>query len=299
VLEPSSCAIWHTVPDRETSPAVRYDPRVSHSAASAVGAEPSLRERPEYVLGSVDNALKLIWLLRERGALRVSEAAEALETSRSTAYRLLAMLEYHRFAQQDPDTRIYAAGPGLLEVGLSVLGSIDIRAVARPSLERLVEDVEETVHLVMLHGSSVLFLDSVETPRSVRVGARVGNVMLAHCTASGKAILAQLTADQLHLLCPEGRLQQMTPRSLLTLRELEAELDVIRTRGYATNFGESETDVAAVAVAIGGQPGNRRASVTVSAPIGRLERDRVQEIAAAARRCAEEIERRSSAPATA
>jgi IclR family transcriptional regulator, acetate operon repressor len=263
-----------------------------------MSVEPSLRERPDYVLGSVDNALRLIWLLRDRGALRVSEAAEALDTSRSTAYRLLAMLEYHRFAQQDPETKIYAAGPGLLEVGLSVLGSIDIRAVARPALEQLVEDVEETVHLVTLHGSSVLFLDSVETPRSVRVGARVGNVMLAHCTASGKAILAQLKPEQLHQLYPKERLTQMTPRSLLTLRELEAELDAIRTRGYATNFGESEADVAAVAVAIGGQPGNRRASVTVSAPIGRLDRDRVEEIAAATRRCADEIERRSSAPVT-
>src|SRR5581483_5683649 len=132
------------------------------------------RKRPDYALGSVDNALRLIWLLRERGELRVSEAATALETSRSTAYRLLAMLEYHRFAQQDPATKVYAAGPGLLEVGLSALGTIDIRAVARPALERLAEEVEETVHLVTLQGAAVLFLDSVETSRVVRVGARVG-----------------------------------------------------------------------------------------------------------------------------
>ena len=251
--------------------------------------------RPGYSLGSVDNALRLIRLLGTRGELRVSDAATLLDTSRSTAYRLLSMLEDHRFAEQDPATKVYAAGPALLEVGLSALASIDIRAVARPALERLVAEVDETVHLVILQGSSVLFLDSVETARPVRVGARIGNVMPAHCTASGKAILAQLTTDQVRALYPHGRLQQMTARSLPSGRELDVELELIRTRGFATNFGESESDVAAVAVAIEGQPGNRRASITVSAPIGRLSRDRVRTIADAATACVTEI-RRLSAP---
>jgi DNA-binding IclR family transcriptional regulator len=175
-------------------------------------------------------------------------------------------------------------------VGLSALASIDIRAIARPALEQLVAEVDETVHLVILQGSSVLFLDSVETARPVRVGARIGNVMPAHCTASGKAILAQLTPAQVRALYRHGR-----PRSLPSGRELDAELELVRTRGFATNFGESESDVAAVAVAIEGQPGNRRASITVSAPIGRLTQDRVRTTADAASACAAEI-RRLSAP---
>jgi DNA-binding IclR family transcriptional regulator len=259
--------------------------------------KPAEAARPGYALGSVDNALRLIWLLYEHGELRVSEAADLLSTSRSTAYRLLSMLEQHRFAEQDPATKVYAAGPGLLEVGLSALGSLDIRAAARPALEELVAEVDETVHLVTLQGSSILFLDSVETPRPVRVGARVGNIMPAHCTASGKAILAQLTTEQLRALYPSRRLERMTSRSVANRRELEAELEEIRTRGFATNFGESEADVAAVAVAVGGQPANRRVSITISAPIARLDQDHVDDIAAAGKRCAAEI-RRCSMPVT-
>jgi DNA-binding IclR family transcriptional regulator len=258
-------------------------------------SDPAPTRRPAYALGSVDNALRLIRLLGTQGELRVSEAATLLDTSRSTAYRLLSMLEDHRFAEQDPATKVYAAGPALLEVGLSALASIDIRAVARPAMEQLVAEVDETAHLVILQGSSVLFLDSVETTRPVRVGARIGNVMPAHCTASGKAILAQLTTDQVHALHAHGRLRQMTARSLRSGRELDVELKLVRTRGFATNFGESESDVAAVAVAVEGQPGNRRASITVSAPIGRLSQDRVGTIADAAKACATEI-RRLSAP---
>jgi DNA-binding IclR family transcriptional regulator len=63
-------------------------------------------------------------------------------------------------------------GPALLEVGLLALASIDIRAVARPAMEQLVAEVDETAHLVILQGSSVLFLDSVETTWPVRAGPR-------------------------------------------------------------------------------------------------------------------------------
>ena len=231
-----------------------------------------MRKRPDYPLRSVDNALRLIVLLRERGPLRLSEVAGELGISRSTAHRLLAMLEYHGFAGQDPATRAYLAGAG----------GVDVRALARPALERLCAEVEETVHLVVLRDASVEFLDSAETSRGLRVGSRIGIRMPAHCTAAGKAILAQLSPEDLHRRYADGRLERMTPRSIQSLRLLEAELREVRERGYATNFAESEADVAAVAVAIPRDIGGDRASITVSAPITRLPAKRAPRIAAAA-----------------
>jgi IclR family transcriptional regulator, acetate operon repressor len=238
-----------------------------------------MRKRPDYPLRSVDNALRLIVLLRERGPLRLSEVADELEISRSTAHRLLAMLEYHGFAGQDPETRAYVPGAG----------RVDVRALARPALDRLCAEVEETVHLVVLHGASVEFLDSAETSRGLRVGSRVGIRMPAHCTAAGKAILAQLSTEELHRRYAGNRLERMTPRSLHSLTRLEAELAAVRERGYATNFAESEADVAAVAVAIPGDPGGDRASISVSAPITRLRPERAPRIAAAAARAAASV----------
>src|SRR3954464_5674798 len=141
-----------------------------------------MRKRPDYPLRSVDNALRLISLLRERGSMRLADVAGALGTSPSTAHRLLAMLEYHGVARRDPETRAYEPGAGV----------VDLRALARPALERLCDQVGETVHLVGLRGASVVFLDSVETSHGLRVGSRVGVEMPAHCTAGGKALLAQL-----------------------------------------------------------------------------------------------------------
>jgi IclR family transcriptional regulator, acetate operon repressor len=235
-----------------------------------------MRNTPDYPLRSVDNALRLIVLLRERGSVRLAEVADALETSRSTAHRLLAMLEYHGFARQDAETRLYEPGPGV----------VDLRALARPSLERLCEEVGETVHLVGLRDASVVFLDSVETSHGLRVGSRVGVAMPAHCTAGGKALLAQLTREELERLHAGRKLERMTSRSLTSPSKLRAELELVRRRGYATNSGESENGVAAVAVAIPGRPGDRRAAITVSAPADRLSERRVPEIARAATRAA-------------
>jgi DNA-binding IclR family transcriptional regulator len=251
------------------------------------------RRPPEYPIASVDNALTLLSMLGARRELRVSEAAEVLGTARSTAHRLLAMLEYHRFAQQDAATKAYEAGPALIEAGLAALGSLDVRRTARPVLEQLCEEVEETVHLAALQGRVIAFLDSVETSRGLRVGARVGRVMPAHCTAAGKAILAHLSAPELERLYPGGRLEPMTGHSITRVRDLEAELETVRQRGYATNFAESEADVAAVAVSVPGYPGDRRLSITVSAPMGRLGERDAPRIADAALRAADEVQRRS------
>jgi IclR family acetate operon transcriptional repressor len=247
------------------------------------------RVRPAYPIASVDNALRLVSLIGELGQVRVSEAAEALGTARSTAHRLLAMLEYHGFARRDEETKGYAAGPALIEAGLFAVDGLDLRGVARPILEQLCEQVGETVHLVLLQDDLVVFLDSIETSRGLRIGSRVGRSMPAHCTACGKAILAELSPEALRRLYPHRKLEQMTPQSLSTFKHLELELEAVRERGFATNFGESEDDVAAVAVAVPRQPGMQRASITVSAPLTRMNQDRIPAVAEAARRAADDL----------
>ena len=119
------------------------------------GAKP-----PEYPIGSVDTTLRLLQLFRERPSIGVAEAASRLGVARSTAHRMLAMLVYRGFAVQDPQTRSYLPGPGLVEVGLAAVRSLDVRSVARPVMERLSSEVEETVHLGMLQEREIVLLDA-------------------------------------------------------------------------------------------------------------------------------------------
>jgi DNA-binding IclR family transcriptional regulator len=233
------------------------------------------RERPAYPITSVDNALRLLLMFRTRQRVRLSEASEYLGVAHSTAHRLLAMLSYHDFVRQEPAARAYVPGPALIDVGLAAVRNMDIRALARPLLEELTAELGETSHVVQLEGAMARYLDAVESRLALRVTARTGNLQYAHCTASGKALLAALPAaalkQVLQLLPPGPRLPAQTVRSITSRRELDQQLGKIREDGYAVNAEESEDGVLSVAVAARGPGGTPVAALAVSAPVGRVD----------------------------
>lgn len=242
--------------------------------------EPLTSKEPKYPLASVDNALRLLRMFRQQNQIRLSEASEQLGVAHSTAHRLLAMLTYHGFVQQEPRSRSYVAGPALIEVGLAVVGNMDIRTYAHPLLEELAERFDETVHLATLEGTVVRYLDGVESKKAVRVAARTGTALAAHCAAIGKVLLAELSGDQLHERYPPGEpLPGLTPRSIVSLDVLEKELELVRQRGYATNNSESEDGVASVGVAVRDRRGRAIAALSISAPATRIDQDRVEQMA--------------------
>jgi DNA-binding IclR family transcriptional regulator len=243
---------------------------------------------PSYPIGSVNNALRLLLMFRDQPLIRVSEAGVALGVAPSTAHRLLAMLEYHGFVQQDEETRGYRLGPALIEIGLTAVRSIDVRSHLLPYMERLCDEVDETVQLMVLEGPDCLFLEAVESRQVVRTSSRVGLRLPAYTVSGGKALLAELAPARLRELYPAARLEVRTPRSIRTRTALEAELARVRDLGFAVNLGESEPDVGAVAVVVRDALGHPRAALAVSAPLARVQGQRVPELAEALRRTAGE-----------
>jgi len=248
-----------------------------------------VKRAPTYPIGSVDNALRLLMLFKKRNRLRVSDAAEALGVARSTAHRLLAMLEFHDFVAQDPTTRLYVAGAALTDIGLAIVRDMDIRAIARPTMDRLSREVGETLHLLILRGSDALFIESVESSNVLRVGTRVGMVLPAYATAGGKAILASMSREELRALYPRDRLERVTKRTLGARADLLKELDRTKKRGYAINTGESEADIAAVAAPIVDRHGHVRASLAIAAPMVRVNEVRLRQIGAQVVQAAKQI----------
>lgn len=244
---------------------------------------------PQYPIASVDNALRLLLMLRDFDGIRLSEAARSLGVANSTAHRLLAMLQHRGFVAQEAQTKLYRAGPALLDIGLRVAGRIQIRDVARPEMVRLAEQLQETVHLAILDGTEVRYLDAVEGPRALRVAVRTGLVQPAHCTSTGKALLAELDPGELRARYPTSRLPALTPRSLTSRAALTKELASIRERGYASNEGENEADMTSIAVVVRGRSDTAIAAISVAAPSERLEPDRFDDVAEVLRAGAERI----------
>jgi len=237
-------------------------------------APPGSSTRPHYVVSSVDNALHLIQLIARDGCVRVSEAAAELNVAKSTAHRLLAMLCYWGFARKDGD-RLYRGGPALVNIRPGPWRQADLCAVARPFLEGLHQEFDETVHLVVLQSGSVEFVASLEGGRSLRVGSRVGAVMAAHRTSGGQALLAALSTSELQEQFPEG-----SPDPNITWDEFLHSLAAVQRRGYGINHGLTERGVVAIGACVRNPQGRSIAALCLSAPALRLNRRQIPQAAA-------------------
>jgi DNA-binding IclR family transcriptional regulator len=254
-------------------------------------AEPA-GSQPAHPISSVENALRLLVILRDREEIRVSDASVELGVARSTAHRLLAMLHSFGLVEQNPASRAYRVGPVLAEIGLSSLRQLGGRAQLRPFLEALSAEVGETTHLIALEGRNCRFLDSIEGTQALRTTARVGIAYPAHATSGGKALLAELDESRLLELYPSEEIPPLNERSLTTRTALFAQLREIREQGYAINRGESEAGIRAVGMVQRTSSGGIAGALAVSAPEMRLTAERVQEIVQSLRRVTEEARRR-------
>src|ERR1700746_3314966 len=160
-------------------------------------------DRPGSLIGAVDNVLRLVRLFQDHEMIRVDHAAPGMGLSRPIAHRRLATLSHHQFVEQDEHSRAYRPGPALVDIGLAVVSKIDIRAISHTALVDLRDLTGETAHLGVMRGdTSVLFLDSVESDRMVRTGSRIGRILPAHSTATGKVLLAERTDEEIAALYP-------------------------------------------------------------------------------------------------
>ncbi|WP_218041112.1 IclR family transcriptional regulator [Acrocarpospora macrocephala] len=240
--------------------------------------------RPAYAISSVDNALHLVQMLARDGAVRVSGAAAELGVAKSTAHRLLGMLCYRGFATKDGD-RLYRSGPALSAVRQSGSRHGELSLVARPFLERLQRESNETVHLVVLRETSVEFLTSLECTQPLRVGSRAGAVMPAYRTSGGRAFLAALSEADLVRLFPDG-----SPDPELDWTTFLRSLEIVRRRGYGISAGETERGITAIGATVRGPDGDPIAAVAISAPSLRFQRSQLPRAAALLHRHIEMLE---------
>jgi IclR family acetate operon transcriptional repressor len=259
-----------------------------------------MKNKPAYALGSVDNVLLLLHLLRDHGKIKVSEAARELGIARSTAHRLLAMLVYRDFAVQD-DNHNYLPGP-FLSSGFGGGPPVrELRGIAQPSMDTLCERVQETVNLMVRVGSEVRFLASVESSQILHVGDRRGTILPAHQASGGKALLAELPVERLRELYAvddgpgDGSGEEDPRRRILTRAEwagLLRELELLRARGYGLNHEETEQGVSAIGRAVRNGRGEAVGALSVAVPAARFRPERLDLFVRELRRAVHDMERR-------
>jgi DNA-binding IclR family transcriptional regulator len=191
------------------------------------------------------------------------------------------MFEQGGLLQQEERNSVYTIGPALVEIATSISGHLDIETVVRPHLIDLVNEINETAHVCVLRGDNVQFLDCVESSHGVRAVSRKGRAIPAYATASGKALLAELSVAEIERIFPHEDLDRLTRKTIASRTSLLNELRRIRERGYAINGEESELDFAACAAVVRDRAGFARASIVMAGPASRFRRYEAGRIAAA------------------
>lgn len=224
----------------------------------------------------LDRALAVIdALAQDPGGISLAQLSTKLKLHKSTVHRLVMVLERHRLLEKHSETGRYRLGLKLFELGSRAIAGMDLRDRARPHLQRVMYETDETVHLCVLDEGEVLYVDKIEPQRSVRMASSVGRRMPMHCTAVGKAILAELPASQIDDIVRLHGLRPSTRRTVRTPAELTAELAAVRSRGYAIDDEENEEGVRCVGAAIVDSTGSAVAAISVSGPSFRITKEKV------------------------
>ncbi|GLY71168.1 IclR family transcriptional regulator [Amycolatopsis taiwanensis] len=168
---------------------------------------------------------------------------------RSSLHGLLRTLLDAGWLESDPNTARYRLGVRALLCGTAYLDRDPVVSFATEALERIREKTGFTAHFARRNGTEVVYLETREARRSTHLISRVGRTLPTHATALGKALLAELTHDEIDQLMP-AELPALTPNTITTREALHAECAITRERGYASEIEEGTPGVRCVAAVI-------------------------------------------------
>ncbi|OHB31444.1 MAG: IclR family transcriptional regulator [Desulfuromonadaceae bacterium GWC2_58_13] len=235
------------------------------------------KEKSEYIIQAVSHALDLLEQFHgEVDELGVTELSKRLKLHKNNVFRLLATLESRGYIEQNKATENYRLGLKSLELGQTFIKQMGLLRQAKPILERLVGDCNETSYVAIFKEGHVVYLDVVETDLTVRVVSRVGSRLPAHCTASGKVHLAHMTEEEILNLLPTKELKKFTSTTIIDRDALMKELAVVAEQGYAIDNEEMDLGVRCVAAPIRDYTRRIVGAVSISGPSMRFSDERIE-----------------------
>jgi len=235
------------------------------------------KQKSDYAIQTVANALKLLEAFRDGEDLGVTELSRRLELHKNNVFRLLATLHMNGYVEQRADSDRYGLGPACLELGQSFLKSRALLRRARPLLDELANGSGESSHLAVLRDFEVVHLDGIASEQLVGSGLRIGRTLPAHCTALGKVLLG-CSHPSLIEDFERDCTNHLTPRTAATIVDAHKLFDQIRSaavRGYALDVEECEPGLACVAAPVFGSSGEAIAALSISGPAFRMGEERM------------------------
>jgi IclR family acetate operon transcriptional repressor len=224
-------------------------------------------------LGKLVSLLELISTSQQ--PLRFIDVVKLSKQPRATVHRQLSHLLTEGLLEQAAD-QSYVPGLRLLTFASKAWARNDLRSVAAPFLQQLHQQTGESVHLAVLQGTSVIYLDKIDGTQKIRMHSQIGNRSPAYCTGVGKAALSLLPDDELAQRIATMDFHQFTQHTLASPQALARDIDDIRLRGFAYDLEEHEVGIRCVAAPIGILSGGNIAAISVTAPAFRISKEQLK-----------------------
>lgn len=211
-------------------------------------------------------------LCHTRKDKRINELATETSLNKATVYRILQTLRSLGYVEQREDNDSYYATMKILSVSNELLGGMQLRTLARPAIEKLVDQAKQSAHLSIMDAGSVVIVEKIETDASFRVVSHIGRRSSSHSTSTGKVLLSLMEQEELERFIEKYPLESHTPHTICNKLRLFEELATIRQRGYAVDRQENSIGVSCIAAPIFDYTGLPVAAVSVTGATLEIEK---------------------------
>jgi DNA-binding IclR family transcriptional regulator len=225
---------------------------------------------PSYEVAPLDRALDVLEKLAIAEELGLVGLANSTGLSKTTAFRHLKVLARRGYVEQDPVTKRYRLGYGVLRLGYHAHRSLHLPKIAEPWLRQLAVEFNETVHLGALAGNEVVHIAVIPSRHVLTMASEIGERTLVHVSATGKCLIAWSGPEAVDALLADVGLPRLTDQTIVTRGAFEQELAKVRSQGYAVDDEESLTRLRCVGAPVRAAGGSVIGAISLSGPTDRM-----------------------------
>jgi IclR family pca regulon transcriptional regulator len=205
---------------------------------------------------------------RHKPKMTLSEVAHATDMTRATVRRFLLTLVREGYVETDG--KYFSLRPKVLELGFSVLSSMDIWEIAQPIMNDLSNRLQESIFAAVLDRDCVIYVARAHSQRYINVGITIGSRVPAHCVSTGRVLLAALPDEALHHYLENVSLTKFTPQTVTSKVKLRGLIEEVRRQGWAIVDQELEIGLRSISVPIRDRFGEIVAALNVCCPSSRI-----------------------------
>lgn len=238
---------------------------------------------------SIDRALDIIEVLsQENDGLGVTEIASRIGLPKSTAHRIIATMAERGYLSRT-DKGVYKIGLKLIEAVSCYINSLELQTEARPYVAQITAELGLTSHLGVLDGDQVVYIEKMDVFSNVRMYSQIGVRVHSYSCSLGKCLLSNYSSQQVRKIMANCSFIRFTKKTLGSVDELIADLDKVRSRGWAIDDEEAEIGHRCIGAPIYDYRGDIIAAISASGPTSILTEDRIESVAQYVRKQALEI----------